>query len=70
MDLCKHVPKVRILQGPPLLCYDASVKKRVFVQKEKFDAVLSALLKSKPIERKKIKTSGKHGPKTPLFQKQ
>ena len=39
------------------------------VNKEKFDAVLSALLKSKPIERKNIKTSGKRGSKAPLFQK-
>ena len=46
------------------------MKKKVFVEKEKFDAVLSALLKSKPIERKSIKTSGKRGPKTPLFPKQ
>ena len=45
------------------------MKKKIFVEKGKFDAVLSALLKSKPIERKKIKTSGKHGSKAPLFQK-
>jgi hypothetical protein len=44
------------------------MKKRIFVEKGKFDAVLSALLKSKPIKRKKIKTSGRRGPKTPLFQ--
>jgi hypothetical protein len=43
--------------------------KKIIVEKEKFDAVLSALLKSKPIERKKIKTSGRRGSKTPLFQK-
>jgi len=41
--------------------------KRVLVEKKKFDAVLSALLNSKPIPRRKIKTSGKRGPKTPLF---
>lgn len=45
------------------------MKKKILVEKEKFDAVLSALLNSKPIERKKIKTSGKRGPKTPLFPK-
>jgi hypothetical protein len=45
------------------------VKKRIVVEKKKFDTVLVALLKSKPIERKNIKTSGKRGPKTPLFQK-
>lgn len=46
-----------------------SMKKKIFVEKGKFDSVLSALLKSKPIERSKIKTSGKRGPKTALFQK-
>jgi hypothetical protein len=45
------------------------MKKKLIVEKEKFDAVLSALLKSKPIERKAIKTSGKRGAKTLLFQK-
>jgi len=45
------------------------MKKRLFVEKQKFDAAISALLKTKPIERKRIKTSGKRGPKTPLFQK-
>jgi hypothetical protein len=45
------------------------VKKRVVVEKKKFDAVLSALLKAKPKPAKKIKTSGIHGPKTPMFAK-
>jgi len=45
------------------------MKRKIVVEKEKFDAVLKALLESKPIERKNIKTSGKRGPKTPLFQK-
>jgi hypothetical protein len=45
------------------------VKKRILVEKSKFDAALEALLKAKPIERKKIKTSGRRGPKTPLFPK-
>jgi hypothetical protein len=39
------------------------------VEKQKFDAVLKALLNTKPIARKDIKTSGKRGPKTPIFQK-
>jgi len=43
--------------------------KKIIVEKEKFDAVPSALLKSKPIERSKIKTSGKRGSKAPLFRK-
>ncbi len=45
------------------------MKKKIVVEKEKFDAVLSDLLRSKPIERKNIKTSGKRGSKAPLFQK-
>lgn len=45
------------------------MKKSIFVEKGKFDAALSVLLKTKPIERKKIKTSGRRGPKTPLFAK-
>jgi hypothetical protein len=45
------------------------MKKKIVVEKEKFDAVLSALLKSKPIGRKAMKTAGKRGSKVPLFQK-
>lgn len=45
------------------------MKKKIVVEKEKFDAVLSAMLKSKPIARKEIKTSGKHGTRTPILQK-
>jgi len=45
------------------------MKEKVVVEKKKFDAVLSALLKSKPIPIQKIKTTGKRGPKTPLFAK-
>lgn len=44
-------------------------KKKIVVDKKKFDTVLAALLNSPPIERKKIKTSGKRGSKAPLFQK-
>jgi len=43
--------------------------KKIVVEKVKFDAVLSALLQSKPIERSKIKTGGKSGSRKPLFQK-
>lgn len=46
------------------------MKKKIVVEKEKFDAVLGALLKAKPIPRDKIKTRGKRGSKKPLFQKQ
>ena len=45
------------------------MKRKIIVGKEKFDAVLSALLKSKPIERSQIKTSGQLGSKAQLFQK-
>jgi hypothetical protein len=45
------------------------MKKKIFVEKKKFDAVLSVLLQSKPIERKAIKTSGRRGSKAPLFKK-
>jgi hypothetical protein len=44
-------------------------KREIIVEKGRFDAALSVLLKTKPIERKKLKTAGKHGPKTPIFQK-
>lgn len=39
------------------------------VRKDKFDLVLGKLLKAKPISRDKIKTSGKHGPKTPILER-
>jgi hypothetical protein len=45
------------------------MSKKVFVEKKKFDAVLSVLLKAKPIPAGKIRTSGKRGPKTPMFAK-
>ena len=37
------------------------------VEKTKFDALLSKLIKAKPEPRKKIKTKGKRGPK-PILQ--
>jgi hypothetical protein len=37
------------------------------VQKEKFDSLLGKLLKAKPEPRKKIKTEGRRGPKTPIL---
>jgi hypothetical protein len=37
--------------------------------KEKFDALLGKLLKAKPEPRKKIKTQGKRGPKTPILSR-
>ncbi len=43
------------------------MKKRIVVEKSRFDAVLSQLLNAKAVPRKAIKTRGKHGPKTPLF---
>ena len=45
-------------------------KPKIVVEKEKFDTVLFALLKSKPKAQKDIKTSGKRGSKNPMFPKQ
>jgi hypothetical protein len=39
------------------------------VQKEKFDALLSNVLKTKPVPRTSIKATRKRGPKTPILQK-
>jgi hypothetical protein len=39
------------------------------VEKEKFDLLLGKLLKAKPEPRKKIKTQGRRGPKTPILTK-
>jgi hypothetical protein len=39
------------------------------VEKEKFDAALSKLLKAKPEPRKKIKTTGRRGSKAPIITK-
>jgi hypothetical protein len=39
------------------------------VEKEKFDKLLGTLLKAKPEPRKKIKTQGRRGPKTPIITK-
>jgi hypothetical protein len=37
--------------------------------KEKFDALLGKLLKTKPEPRKKIKTTGRRGSKAPILSK-
>jgi hypothetical protein len=37
------------------------------VEKEKFDSLLAKLIAAKPEPRKKIKTKGKHSPKTPIL---
>lgn len=39
------------------------------VEKGKFDSLLGKLLKAKPEPRKKIKTEGKRGPKTPILSR-
>ena len=41
--------------------------KKILVEKGKFDAVLSQLLKMKPIPMKNLKTSGRKGSKAPMF---
>lgn len=39
------------------------------VGKKKFDTILVKLLKAKPEPRKKIKTKGRRGPKTPILSR-
>lgn len=45
------------------------MKRKVLVKKAEFDAALSAILKTKPMPREKIKASGKHAPKTPILSR-
>ena len=45
------------------------MKKKLVVEKEKFDSLLSRVLQTKPAPREKIETSGKRGPKTPILAK-
>jgi len=47
-------------------CYHACEMK---VEKRKFDDALTKLLRAKPEPRKKIKTQGRRGPKTPILAK-
>ena len=44
-------------------------EKSLLVSKKAFDEVLTRLLSSKPLPKSKIRTRGKRGPKTPIFQK-
>ncbi len=53
------VKRVRVRSEGP----NPSVK----VAKEEFDALLGKLLEAKPEPRKKIRTQGKHGPKTSII---
>lgn len=46
-----------------------SYMSKVEVAKEKFDMLLSKVLRAKPAPRDKIKNGGKHGPKTPILAK-
>lgn len=54
------------LSGPATMLAWDSMKKKIFVEKQKFDAVLGQLLKAKPVPMKKIKTTGKR-PKGTMF---
>ncbi len=56
--------------GPAIICYYPVMKKKVVVEKEKFDAVLSQFLKSDPAPRKAIKTRGKRGLSPRYFRRQ
>ena len=44
-------------------------KKNIFAKEDEFDAVLIQLLKMKPMPMKKLKTSGRRGPKGPLIHR-
>ena len=70
-NLRNVLSRVRGFESPRIRHYVSIIfmKKKIIVEKEKFDAVLRALIESKPIRRKSIKTSGKRGSKAPLFQK-
>lgn len=57
------------LSGPAIMLAWENMKRKIVVEKEKFDAVLSRLLKASPIPMKKIKTTGKR-PKGTLIPKQ
>jgi hypothetical protein len=65
---CTSGPRVRIPPAPPI-CYDALMVKgkRVQVNKEKFDKLLSQLIKTEPVPMRKVKTNGNRGAKRPLF---
>jgi hypothetical protein len=43
--------------------------RKMKVEKRKFDKALSKMLRAKPEPRKKIKTPGRRGPKTPILAK-
>ena len=47
-------------------CYHA---RRMKVEKRKFDQALKKMLRAKPEPRKKIRTRGRRGPKTPILAK-
>jgi hypothetical protein len=47
-------------------CYHV---RRMKVEKRKFDQALTKLLRAKPEPRKKIKTQGRRGAKTPILAK-
>jgi hypothetical protein len=44
-------------------------KKKLLVRKSEFDEALSAILKTKPMPREKIKASGRHAAKTPILSR-
>lgn len=45
------------------------MKTKVIVRKDKFDGLLSRVLRTKPAPRKKIKTTARTGSKTPILAK-
>ena len=65
LNVLTHVSRVRIPPAPSRMLSLENMK----VEKEKFDALLSSVLKTKPVPREKIKARKKHAPKTPILQK-
>jgi hypothetical protein len=66
MYLTQTQSKVGILPGhanPVIMAHKMKVEKR------KFDQALTNMLRAKPEPRKKIRTQGRRGPKTPILAK-
>jgi hypothetical protein len=55
--------------GPVQQWYYVLMKKKLLVEKSKFDAMLSRVVQAKPVPRTSIKATGKRGPKTPILAK-
>lgn len=65
-----HVPKVQILPAPSNNGIIIPMKKKLLVEKSKFDAMLSRVVQANPVPRTSIKATGKRGSKSPILAKQ